>query len=230
MNELTINIYQGDKTEKLTPKINSPLKDLDILFSTLIQYIFTFTERLAKYDNSHKIKYTQPFDIEVIVGNRQVFNTKNEDFDPVREHFKFNPNKTSKLNFINHLYPYVLQHISHPFDDFKFETSVKEGKIKKVAKNVYERNPAARNTCLEEHGYSCKVCDLNFEEYYGSIGAEFIHVHHITPLSSIKKEYNLNPLKDLVPICPNCHAMLHKRNPPFSVEEIKEKINTHHNK
>jgi predicted HNH restriction endonuclease len=31
--------------------------------------------------------------------------------------------------------------------------------------------------------------------------------------------------KDLIPVCPNFHAMLHTSSPPVSVEELKKKIN-----
>ena len=63
-----------------------------------------------------------------------------------------------------------------------------------------------------------------FESIYGDIGKHFIHVHHIIPLSSIDETYILDPVKDLRPVCPNCHAMLHKRVPPFSIDELSSKL------
>jgi 5-methylcytosine-specific restriction protein A len=59
---------------------------------------------------------------------------------------------------------------------------------------------------------------------YGEIGKNFIHVHHVKPLSEIDEQYKINPIKDLRPVCPNCHAMLHKRKPAYSIEEIQDKI------
>ncbi|HHE7415551.1 TPA: HNH endonuclease, partial [Klebsiella pneumoniae] len=50
---------------------------------------------------------------------------------------------------------------------------------------------------------------------------------HLIPLSDIKENYSLDPKKDLIPVCPNCHAMLHRRNPPFSPEELKSIIEYH---
>jgi len=100
-----------------------------------------------------------------------------------------------------------------------------EGSIKQVTVNLYERSPAARKECLEKHGFQCKVCGMSFEETYGEIGKDFIHVHHIKPLAGIAKEYELKPIKDLVPVCPNCHAMLHTNNPPLSIEELKNMLN-----
>ena len=62
---------------------------------------------------------------------------------------------------------------------------------------------------------------MDFENTYGAIGAGFIHVHHIKQISEIGEQYEVDPLQDLVPVCPNCHAMLHKRKPPFSVDELR---------
>ena len=55
-------------------------------------------------------------------------------------------------------------------------------------------------------------------------GKNFIHVHHIKPLSEINQEYKVNPIKDLIPVCPNCHAMLYKKVPTYSLEELKNII------
>ncbi len=85
-----------------------------------------------------------------------------------------------------------------------------EGASKTVSVNIYERNTEARNKCIQHHGYKCVVCSFDFEKFYGSIGEKYIHVHHKISLSEIKKEYKLDPINDLVPVCPNCHAIIHK--------------------
>lgn len=100
--------------------------------------------------------------------------------------------------------------------------SYKEGAIKSIISKRYERNPQARLLCLESNGYSCKVCGFNFGDIYGKLGQDYIHVHHITPLSIIGEEYEINPKTDLVPICPNCHAMIHKATPPLQIDELQE--------
>ena len=96
------------------------------------------------------------------------------------------------------------------------------GAKKKIIVNSYERNPAARKKCIEIHGLNCAVCNINFEEVYGVIGKGFIHVHHVKPLSEIDTNYNVNPETDLVPVCPNCHAMLHRKEYVISIESLKE--------
>jgi 5-methylcytosine-specific restriction protein A len=101
-----------------------------------------------------------------------------------------------------------------------------EGARQQVHLTSYERNPRARAECLDSHGYSCFVCNFNFEVTYGEIGKDFIHVHHLRPLSEIGNEYKVNPVKDLCPVCPNCHAMLHRNTDEgfISIESLKEII------
>lgn len=95
-----------------------------------------------------------------------------------------------------------------------------EGAKKTVTVNAYEREPKAREKCLEIYGYNCKVCEMNFENLYGQIGKEFIHVHHTKEISSVGQEYEINPKTDLVPVCPNCHAMLHRKKPAYKISEL----------
>jgi 5-methylcytosine-specific restriction protein A len=99
-----------------------------------------------------------------------------------------------------------------------------EGECKQVTRNVYERNREARRKCLEYYGYTCTVCHFDFEKQYGDIGRAFIHVHHLVPLAMRGKEYQINPVEDLRPVCPNCHAILHKKEPPYLVEELRLRI------
>lgn len=96
-----------------------------------------------------------------------------------------------------------------------------EGASKTISVNNYERNAAARAKCIAHYGFKCSVCTFDFGERYGEIGERYIHVHHRIPLGEIKKEYKLDPIKDLIPICPNCHAMIHKTQPALSVEKLR---------
>ena len=100
-----------------------------------------------------------------------------------------------------------------------------EGKVYQVLQTKYERNPVNRELCLSANGYICKICGFDFEKVYGKIGHNFIHVHHIEMVSSFGGEYLLDPVKDMIPVCPNCHAMLHKENPPILPECLREIIN-----
>ncbi len=102
-----------------------------------------------------------------------------------------------------------------------------EGAKKTVTVNAYERNAQARRACLAHYGtYDCQICGFNFERAYGEWGKDFIHVHHVTPLADIGQSYQVNPVSDLIPVCPNCHAMLHRCQPPLSIEELKAKLSS----
>jgi 5-methylcytosine-specific restriction enzyme A len=97
----------------------------------------------------------------------------------------------------------------------------REGAVMRVLVNAHERNSAARKACIARHGCRYAVCDLSFESRYGAIGRDFIHVHHRKPLAGVRAEYTVDPVRDLVPVCPNCHAMLHTEEPPMSIEDLK---------
>ncbi|MBU1691784.1 MAG: HNH endonuclease [Gammaproteobacteria bacterium] len=96
-----------------------------------------------------------------------------------------------------------------------------EGAAKTIAVNAYERNSKARSVCIKHYGAVCAICNFNFETAYGAIGKGFIHVHHIVPLAEIRREYELDPIRDLIPVCPNCHAIIHLTQPTMSVEELR---------
>jgi len=107
-------------------------------------------------------------------------------------------------------------------DEVESGIEYSEGKTKQVLINSYERNPIARKKCIEFYGVKCQVCEFNFEDKFGDLGKDFIHVHHIVDISMIGKEYSVDPIKDLIPVCPNCHSMLHKRKPAYAIEELKK--------
>lgn len=102
----------------------------------------------------------------------------------------------------------------------------KEGAELSVISKKYERNRLNRDLCLQNKGYRCSICGFDFEKHYGIIGRHFIHVHHIIPVSQIGPDYIINPVKDLIPVCPNCHAMLHRKTPPYLPDEMKEIVET----
>ena len=95
-----------------------------------------------------------------------------------------------------------------------------EGTPNQVTLTKFERNPYARKACIEHYGLSCVVCNFNFEKAYGKIGKDFIHVHHLNQVSKVAKQYQVDPIKDLRPVCPNCHAIIHRRKTAFTIEEM----------
>jgi len=106
-------------------------------------------------------------------------------------------------------------------EELSDEEELVEGTCRRISVNAYERNPKARAACLKHYGAVCQVCGMDFISKYGEVGEGFMHVHHKRPIAMLKANYTVNPLKDLVPVCPNCHAMLHRREPPFDVEQLR---------
>ncbi len=96
-----------------------------------------------------------------------------------------------------------------------------EGAVRTVSVNAYERNPAARQACIDHWGHECGVCGFSFGAVFGDLGDGFIHVHHLRDLASIGEEYEVDPVADLLPVCPNCHAMLHRQTPAMSIEALR---------
>lgn len=109
-------------------------------------------------------------------------------------------------------------------DEVDAHAEYTEGAVKKVLVNQYERSDKARLACIRHHGTRCVVCHIDFEECYGELGHGFIHIHHLRPLAGSVSKINVNPKEDLVPVCPNCHAMLHRMRPPLDVEDLRRRI------
>ncbi|MBE6844443.1 MAG: hypothetical protein E7508_01835 [Ruminococcus sp.] len=119
-----------------------------------------------------------------------------------------------------------------PFPQFEFESInntelpdeiLIEGAMRDILSNKYERNLKARSRCIAYYGTACQVCGFDFGVVYGEDFAGKIEVHHIKPLYEIKEDYVVDPIKDLVPVCPNCHLVLHsKKDSVYTVEEVKE--------
>ncbi len=129
---------------------------------------------------------------------------------------KLNDSKTTINQYNEKLYP----------DDFSEESieELYEGLKKTITVNSYERNSTARQSCIDYWKAICAVCSADFEKLYGEIGKGFIHVHHLTPISKVGQTYQIDPINDLIPVCPNCHSMLHRKEPPLTIDELKKMI------
>lgn len=100
--------------------------------------------------------------------------------------------------------------------------TLSEGAVSQVFVNRYERSRRARRMSIAHHGSQCVVCGFDFEKVYGPIGKDRIHVHHLIPLSEIGGEYEVDPIRHLCPVCPNCHLIIHSSREPFTIEEMKK--------
>lgn len=99
--------------------------------------------------------------------------------------------------------------------------SYPEGTLTRILVNRYERDRHARTACIAKYGTTCSACGIDFEAVYGPIGRGFIHVHHLKDLSLVGPDYQIDPVKDLRPVCPNCHTMLHTSRPAMSIKKLQ---------
>ena len=97
----------------------------------------------------------------------------------------------------------------------------REGAVRTIMVNAYERNPAARRVCIAHWGLRCSACSLLMSEKYGPRASDLIHVHHLDPLALADGQRAVDPIRDLRPVCPNCHAVMHLENPPLTVEQVR---------
>ncbi len=102
--------------------------------------------------------------------------------------------------------------------------SLFEGAVRQITVNAYERNPVARQKCIVAHGTTCCICGFNFGAMYGPEAEGYIHVHHLRALSEADGEYEVDPVEDLCPVCPNCHAVLHLGSQCRSIAEVKKMV------
>jgi putative restriction endonuclease len=101
--------------------------------------------------------------------------------------------------------------------------SVEEGQEKRRFVTQYERDSGLRRAAIALHGTTCSVCDFVFEDTYGVVGSGYTHVHHRIPISVRGGPTMINPATDLVPVCANCHAIIHRRRDrTLSIEELRE--------
>jgi len=107
-------------------------------------------------------------------------------------------------------------------DDEYTNEKYSDGASISVKVNRYERDPRNRAAALSIHGYTCKGCGLLMSDKYGDIATGFIEVHHIVPVSEGGNNYLIDPSRDLLPLCPNCHSIIHRKTPPLTLKELKD--------
>lgn len=125
---------------------------------------------------------------------------------------------------------YVIKHSS--YNGYKGSENIVEkgndyyeGALKRVYNNSYERDPKTRAACIKHYGYTCQVCKFDYEKKYGIAGKNKIHVHHLNKLSQVGKRHLVDPVKDMTPVCANCHFIIHSREKPYTIDEMKEMLN-----
>lgn len=93
----------------------------------------------------------------------------------------------------------------------------------------YERKKVNREACIRLKGSKCAVCGFDFKAAYGPLGDGFIEVHHTMPVSSMGPGYHVNVIRDLEPLCANCHAMAHREDPPVVMDRLRQIVTDQRN-
>jgi 5-methylcytosine-specific restriction enzyme A len=101
-----------------------------------------------------------------------------------------------------------------------FEGGLPEGAKTRVEVNRYERSPVNRAACIARYGARCNACGFDFGRTYGPLGDGYIEVHHIVPVSKMSEGYVVDPVRDLIPLCANCHGVVHRQDPPLEIDEL----------
>lgn len=130
--------------------------------------------------------------------------------------------------FENYLRRPVVKNNRTIFDEKedKIPEYLSEGDLVELHLTKHERNRDLRRRCIEIHGWRCKGCGLDFKEKYGEIGVDYIEVHHLFPISQTDGEHMVDPATELVPLCANCHAMIHRlKGEEMTVEKLQSYIN-----
>jgi len=112
---------------------------------------------------------------------------------------------------------------------------ISEGQNKIIETKSYQRSNELRNIAIEHYTQNgrikCKACCFDFEDFYGEYGRGFIEIHHQKPVfmfdeNELERTID-NALQNVIPICPNCHRMVHKKRTTYlTFEELKSYINS----
>ena len=126
---------------------------------------------------------------------------------------------------VNDLLDYVEDLVNQiaSIDEYKYHLHSEHRTRIATTKQII-RNQAARAECIRLKGSYCNVCGFDFEKTYGETGKDYIEVHHITPigkLSTAEGYEGTDPGKDLIPLCSNCHAVIHRCKEPYHPDEVK---------
>jgi len=133
----------------------------------------------------------------------------------------FNEQESSLIDFAIELFLIFLKVKKTGYISADEVIGYPEGASSIVMVNKYERNPKNRRLCIEHYGFSCFGCGFNFAKFYGKIAENFIVVHHVVPVSKLGPDYVIDPITDLIPLCANCHSVVHRVDPPLSIEKLR---------
>lgn len=99
-----------------------------------------------------------------------------------------------------------------------------EGNVRRALIRRYERSRSNRAIAIMTHGRACTACGFDFSATYGEWARDYVEIHHLEPVHLMDAPRVVNPVEELVPLCANCHRMVHRADPPISPSELKAKM------
>ncbi|MDC3272859.1 HNH endonuclease [Hyphomicrobiales bacterium] len=217
--------------EELSKMLNPSGEDLDILKN--------------RQDNkfSQKVRNLKSHNTFEILGYAEYINSEKGRTG----HFKItdagkkalNNNRDSLAYLTNNAFKYVdtlneLEKLTKPeskYQLFDENVYITEGETHYVGSNKYKRSKKLRTAAVEFYqnkngNISCSICSFDFEKTYGYPGKEYIEMHHLKPISMFESEDMAKiineAIENLVPVCANCHRVIHRKSPPYEISDLKE--------
>lgn len=222
------NIHIGDGYS-LDFKIGETRGEVRLSFDTFSKFLVSKSKELLSKNLSSLIKYNVKGSFylesdggrEILNNSLSFENTGSKEFCLLFESEMFDLRKEDEIEKLKEQLSRVGQLIV--LIVLPYETSTfgeVEGKGIEVVTTKYERSRKNRMLCVAHYGYKCQICNFSFGERYGETVESFIHVHHIERVSD-GGEVAIDPLNDLIPLCPNCHAVAHLKTPPYTPDELR---------
>jgi len=176
-------------------------------------------DNLSKNHDKFYLFYRDRFDLPyTYYGRVFLIGSKMNKDEPSRFEFILSVKEVIEIEDEMELVDYILAFPNESGENISF---LIEG-AKKITQHVrYERNPFNRKEAIRIQGYKCRICGFGFDEVYGKdLADNYIEVHHIKQLSD--GEQVIDPAIDLLPVCANCHRMLHrKKKSSVTIAELK---------
>lgn len=110
------------------------------------------------------------------------------------------------------------------------DDTVTEGKVFTKTTVIKERSQKLRAAAIAHYTVDgtvkCAVCGFDFKKIYGELGNGYIQIHHENPIYQYSddgfEEYISEAVKNMKPLCANCHCMVHRNKSKLvSIAELK---------
>lgn len=194
-----------------------------------------FPARLA-FDPKHRVRIFWRQDLSEIIITLfpEVYSsyTENKEIPGAAPEMRFS--KSSVIEYGKYVVSFyapdqVVLDCEYP-DEQEPSEARREGALKQKTTTFYERDPKNRMAAVRFHGTKCKVCDFDFGKFYGEHGKDYIEIHHIVPLSEMSEAREVDPKNDLLPVCANCHRMIHrKKGQLLSIKDLRNIVRQNEN-